>query len=801
MAVIREKRQFQNRRIGIVRSDTGAENYYKTISNAADTLTEIAFKEAGRVAQKEGKELAESASTKSLRTINPETGKPQAYNVPENFGSVAEAAYEEVLDRRFISDIDQQIKDRGRELALKYQNDPKGVEKYGQAMEDYVAQMINPKNSGGLNERFTNIIRDTGAAFIASTKFNLMSQRAAVVQNQLRDGLIQDSVNGREAINDVIASGSASDIQFVGVKEGERELTTTVQLMIDTEIARQDAGLEAGILTQPQYEANVNQILTALPEGILNTTLNYDSLYVDDNGNQQRMTKDVALIIEDALNTGNISKDLPKSLVPQIKNILESDGYIRNKSTLQQKARLLRTGLGNRESQVAEATKLDAAILQLNDEDFVVDIKDPNIKKAADVSIAISEKLDDPLNANMGAYFSSPESTNVDAPWKFYLMDKNVISDGMNLSLKRLARLERMTNDEMRTLLGHYDYMSNAMIGSSVIDMSQNSELTGEEHAFLRSLNKIVKITGSEDIVAVASSLKENMQNEKIVNERVKTILEAKGTEGAESVLTRYLQEGFGTDRYMVELARPYVKHLIMGGVQKQDLDNAMKEMFESSYVDTDGIVVDRYNPQVAKSMFATKRILPSDKDRSVFYKNAQEYINLKSGGNFALGENLVGIERNRQIKLVPTTVNPLQPDMLGIEYTIIDESQVIAGEAKELKRTSSLPTFQYIAHYIDDNGELRPIRNKNGGLIFVGTELAQDEIAMVRKTESEDALRYSNEQVLRKLQLQKRTRTNVKALKRLFGGPVKPDKLPTQPRPFVGSKASMPDEMSGDVN
>ena len=112
MAVIREKRQFQNQRIGVVRMDTGAENYYKTIANAADNLTSIAFKEAGRQAREKGIQSAEAVNQQGLRTINPETGKPQAYNVPSNFGTVAQAAYEEVLDRRFINDVDEQIREK-----------------------------------------------------------------------------------------------------------------------------------------------------------------------------------------------------------------------------------------------------------------------------------------------------------------------------------------------------------------------------------------------------------------------------------------------------------------------------------------------------------------------------------------------------------------------------------------------------------------------------------------------------------------------------------------------------------------
>ena len=169
MAVIREKFQFRNTKIGVTRIDTGAPELWGTIGNAADQLATQAFQRAEVVAKQTGKDLAESVSDLRLRTIDPETGKPEAFQVPSNFGVAAQAAYEETLDRRYIRSVDQEIRDKANETYLKYQFDPQGPEKYSLTMEDYVSGMT--KNA---NARFQNIVRDTGAAYIASTKMNLL---------------------------------------------------------------------------------------------------------------------------------------------------------------------------------------------------------------------------------------------------------------------------------------------------------------------------------------------------------------------------------------------------------------------------------------------------------------------------------------------------------------------------------------------------------------------------------------------------------------------------------------------------
>jgi hypothetical protein len=127
-----------------------------------------------------------------------------------------------------------------------------------------------------------------------------------------------------------------------------------------------------------------------------------------------------------------------------------------------------------------------------------------------------------------------------------------------------------------------------------------------------------------------------------------------------------------------------------------------------------------------------------------------------------------IGIEKNRQVKLVPMTTSAFRPDALPIEYKIDDD----LSEEGFVTRSSSLQTFQYVAHYVDDNGQLKPIPDKNNNLIFIGTELAYDDIANIRKEQSQDEMYDANTKALRKIEISRQTKAridrNVEALKNI---------------------------------
>lgn len=737
MAVIREKQQFRNQRIGVVKMDTGAENYYNTVANAADNLTQIAFKEAGRQAQEKGKETAEAVRTQALRTINPETGKPEAYNVPEKFGTVAQASYEEVLDRRFINDIDQQIKDRGRDLFLKYQNDPHGVEKYSQSMEDYVAQMIEPKNNAGiLNDRFKNIIKDTGAAFIASTKFNLMSKRAAIVADQLRAGLDQDAINASEEIVSVIQTRDPLDY------EGG-EATRTSQLIAELAIAEMDVGLESGILTVPQHKANVQSILKALPEGMLTNRMNYNSSYVDDNNVTKQMNSDVGILIESAIDTGIIPDNLPKSLVPQVQEILDLDGYKENKKSIQQKVGDLRLGLERREQEGKGITAQQEADARVYDGQKI-NPQDPVNQKAFDnLIIRGSKSLSSQKFPNLIEYYLSNESLS-DGNIYALVERQNLFGEQFISALKMGAGANTgWTKENYQTALTHFETFTNVNILGSPAN-KLNQFLSPDEMAFYRSLSSLTKQDGSqENLLQNVAKLNAVYDDPARLNDRLSQIFK---TDKPKAALKDFLNEAFPANRRMQEMARPLVELMAFTGSNADQIKKELLGMYENQYVKTNGIVIDMFDPDLDRSIFAPHALLGS-KDLRSFYINGTTYINSLSDGGYALSENPVGKAKNKIVRLYPVTMNAAQPDIIEYEYTIQDGDE-------EKTRTGQLQTFQYMAVTVQDNGEITPILDKRTGApIYIGTEIAQTEIMEQAKKVKQAEINEQNRKASRQLE------------------------------------------------
>ena len=71
MAIIRQKRQYINQPIGVIRADLGGQQVSRAIGDMADSLIQGSFKALVEDAQTKGSEEALSVTSEKLRTINP----------------------------------------------------------------------------------------------------------------------------------------------------------------------------------------------------------------------------------------------------------------------------------------------------------------------------------------------------------------------------------------------------------------------------------------------------------------------------------------------------------------------------------------------------------------------------------------------------------------------------------------------------------------------------------------------------------------------------------------------------------
>jgi len=181
MPVIREKRQVESAGpVGVVRMNLGEAEKYSRIADATQKLTSLAIKEMGRESARQGEEMAQAVVSSKITSINPKTGKPEALDwVGESrfVGRVGAEAYTRVINDRFQQEIENEIKEKAGELALKFENDPYSPEKYEQQMNNYLKEMASASEENGQPTLYTNFIMSQGAQYVTATKLNMMQER------------------------------------------------------------------------------------------------------------------------------------------------------------------------------------------------------------------------------------------------------------------------------------------------------------------------------------------------------------------------------------------------------------------------------------------------------------------------------------------------------------------------------------------------------------------------------------------------------------------------------------------------
>lgn len=243
MAVIREKRQYKIGPIGVARASQGGQIVGEAVASSANQIAGTLFKVAAGQAEKAGIEAAASTARDAIISIDPSTGKPEAFNPPEGFGGIATEAYQRVVNSRFQQSIDEEIKLKARELAVQFETSTNPVALYETAMSDYIASMSN--NAQG---SFKQYIADVGTSYLNATRTSLAinkirNERAEAKKANAR--AIEEANETLEAI--VSANGAAS---FAG-QEGS--MTQAEFISESANVAMNDAS-EAGLINADEVQ-------------------------------------------------------------------------------------------------------------------------------------------------------------------------------------------------------------------------------------------------------------------------------------------------------------------------------------------------------------------------------------------------------------------------------------------------------------------------------------------------------------------------------------------------------------------
>ncbi len=201
MAVIREKRQFAIGPIGIARSSSAGQIIGEQVARSANQAQQYFFRRAVEDAQQAGIESAQALEATEVTALDPDTGRPVAYDGPKGMGRYALKAYQKVLLSRFEQEIALEIENKSQELSLKHRKSP---EAFKSSMSEYIAQMSNVEES----TVFKNEIVRIGNAVQNQKYIALQSQ--AIARQERNDAILYEFNNSQASlsIEDAFAAGN-----------------------------------------------------------------------------------------------------------------------------------------------------------------------------------------------------------------------------------------------------------------------------------------------------------------------------------------------------------------------------------------------------------------------------------------------------------------------------------------------------------------------------------------------------------------------------------------------------------------
>lgn len=216
MAVIRQQTQVFNKPVGVRRINTGEAELWETIKAEADEFSKRAYLSAAEKAKKIGAQTALDVETMGITTIDPATGKPQAFEVPEGYGKFAQEAYQNVITQRYETSISDEMQARARDLSVKYEYDPEG---YAQAMSKYIADMS--ENAQGM---YKNIIIDEGRKRLGAEKHTIEVRTRQRYRQEAGNSIIESAIKSRENAYDAAKAGNF-ELAFSELEKTETNAT------------------------------------------------------------------------------------------------------------------------------------------------------------------------------------------------------------------------------------------------------------------------------------------------------------------------------------------------------------------------------------------------------------------------------------------------------------------------------------------------------------------------------------------------------------------------------------------------
>lgn len=566
MAVIRQRTQVFNRPFGVVRGDAGGAKVGQAIAEVASDISQIAYREAARNAQKAGEQAGLALPTTDVTAIDPKTNMPVAYKPPSNFGGIAAEAYQSMIDRRFEDSVLTELQTKGSEFADKAKNSAQ----YLELMTDYVEQMYNAGSQEAQGTFYTRYIEETGKAYVSKTFAALQEQErkaaAARLKKQSRLDYALKTINIQKRIKagevsdelgaDIIDLNEFALTQYVGGNATITEVTKAQELsygfgalVANTTLTQtyvgatevEQAQIRAALLNPTAIDQHIKDpklqqyILTAL-SGEASGKQIVDALSLDAETETQ---------IADARDTEFLEKNFPTPTM----TIEELNGRYKDQSPEIRSEAIERLFLMKLEPEL-EATNIDSVINELSKpvetidvnnlpesvrdlvggmnrediDDLVANLKGRNSALSGTAAAELNSALQT-TSGYLGAIGAATDISQLSSSYSDALKSLEGITDNEKRNSKRQA-IEARFAEQAKSLVNVDAISLDELeeVNRAILNNADSFEGSAEAKAYFRTMSRAYKI--SDASISRKMSALETVKNERIQDEVNQTILD-----------------------------------------------------------------------------------------------------------------------------------------------------------------------------------------------------------------------------------------------------------------------------------
>ena len=566
MAVIRQRTQVFNRPFGVVRGDAGGAKVGQAIAEVASDISQIAYREAARNAQKAGEQAGLALPTTEITAIDPKTNMPVAYKPPSNFGGIAAEAYQSMIDRRFEDSVLTELQTKGAEFADKAKNSAQ----YLELMTDYVEQMYNAGSEEAQGTFYTRYIEETGKAYVSKTFAALQEKErkaaAARLKKQSRLDYALKTINIQKRIKagevseelgaDIIDLNEFALTQYVGGNATIAEVTKAQELSygFDALVANttltqtyvgatevEQAQIRAALLNPTSIDQHIKDpklkeyLLKAL-SGEASGKQIVDALGLDAETETQ---------IADARDTEFLEKNFPTPTM----TIEELNGLYKDQSPEIRSEAVERLFLMKLEP-VLESTNIDSVINELSKpvetidvnnlpapvrdlvggmnrediDDLVTNLKGRNSALSGTAAAELNSALQI-TSGYLGAIGAATDISQLGSSYADAIRSLEGITDNEKRDSKRQA-IEARFAEQAKSLVNVDAISLDELeeVNRAILSNADSFEGSAEAKAYFRTMSRAYKI--SDASISRKMSALETVKNERIQDEVNQTILD-----------------------------------------------------------------------------------------------------------------------------------------------------------------------------------------------------------------------------------------------------------------------------------